>query len=79
MYIQYLTKITYVSRVTRAICTACYRQDQFAKYCVFVGGTRAAPPTITQYRVGSRAHALFCACVIHENGCKFVANAPRIL
>ena len=63
--LQYLTKITYVSRVIRAICTACYRQDRFAKYCVIVGGTRA---------VGSPAHALFCACVILENGCKFVAN-----
>ena len=30
VYVQYLTKITYASRVTRAICTACYRQDQFA-------------------------------------------------
>ena len=60
--VQYLTKITCVSR---AICTACYRQDQFAKYCMIVGGTRA---------VGSPAHALFCACVILENGCKFVAN-----
>ena len=62
LHVQYLTKIAYVSRATRAICTA--------KYCVIVGGTHA---------VGIRAHALFCACVIQENGCKFVANTPRIL
>ena len=54
-----------ITYVSRATLAICT-----AKYCVIVGGTRA---------VGIRAHALFCACVIQENGCKFVANTPRIL
>ena len=39
--VHYLKKITYVSRAICAICTMCYRQDQFAKYYVIVGGTCA--------------------------------------
>ena len=70
IHVHYLTKITYVSRMTHAICNVCYMQDQFTKYCRFVGGMRA---------VGSRAYVLYCACVIQENGCKFVANTSRIL